>query len=66
MKEHIKAILNYCKANNVEINFSPDGVGLWSASVQELALKNTDVKIKDVEAAVAALVSVRETGWSNS
>ena len=66
MKKHIQAILEYCEENEIEINFSPDGIGVWSASTQELALKNTDVKVEDVEKAVAAFSMVIKTGWTNS
>lgn len=62
MVKALKEIAKYCKDNKVEINVSPDGVGIW-AEVHKTDLTIAAIKPEDVPAAVEALVTFRKTAW---
>ena len=67
MQKHITKVLQYCEENEIEMNFSPEGIGLWTANVvKDVAVKNTHVKTHNVVTAVNALVNLRKSVWVNS
>jgi acyl carrier protein len=62
-----KRLLEYCTENDVEINLSPDGVGVWTNSVTDgPGINNQSIEIDDICPAVAALNVLRKSGWKNS
>lgn len=62
MKSHFKSILDYCKDNKVEINFSPDGIGLW-AEIDKITFTIDSVKPSEISKHIAEIKMFRETKW---
>ena len=62
MTKELTKLKQYCKTNKVEINISPDGIGIW-AEVYKTDFTISAIKPDDVPAAVEALVAFRKTAW---
>jgi len=62
IQENIEKVLRYCRLFDVEINFSPEGIGLWSYG-DKLGVSIGEVDVDEVDRAVTALVDFRGSGW---
>lgn len=62
MKNHFNSVLDYCKDNKVEINFSPDGIGLWT-EIDKITFTIASVKPDMINSHIAEINTFRKTKW---
>jgi hypothetical protein len=60
--EAFKKVLEFCKTNNVEINFSPEGIGLW-ADIQKTMFTIPDVKPENIKKHIFEINVFRKSKW---
>lgn len=62
MKNHFSNVLEYCKDNKVEINFSKDGISLW-AEIDKIIFTIASIKPNDISGHIAEINTFRKTKW---